>query len=478
MSGESVVPEDRRAALEALANALVRAAKDGFVSNRFRPDRFSVVRCTVSMPSGDSPSRSSTMSYLDRPAWHNTSLALIQEMSRMPEYAAAEQLFGKGFEIAVQPLVLAALEGLLDSMASRGASFAELLPVLVGSDPPIALLADMMGLKPPLRPLVVRFAWGEFEVRSPLKSDLEWEIAIHEMPPLLSMWDPDAIVEARGTGRGPAGAVQLVRTILAGFRLASVGGCTCTSFRILSSLPIYGRHQRIGMDDGTVGVSATDLGDALQQHRRVRELFDEALPRLEQAAYLQQGRAKTAVGIAFERYVRASTGNTIAEDRIALAVMGMEALLLSEPRDLRFALAMRAARLLGAAGIDPDKVQSDVRLAYDVRSEFVHGGTLSGGRRRKIERQYGSVEQFVFTTLDLARRIILACLFPSCSKESWIEAIDRTMIGSSKAAPLAVVFGRGLDLAGDESPNEPTEGSDEASNRNDDANNAKVGERE
>jgi hypothetical protein len=217
------------------------------------------------------------------------------------------------------------------------------------------------------------------------------------------------------------------------------------------------------MDDGTVGVSATDLGDT-PPHRRIQEVFDEALPRLEEAAYLQQGRAKTEAGIAFERYVRASTGNAISEDRMALAVMGMEALLLSEPRDLRFALAMRAARLLGAAGIDPDKVRSDVRLAYDVRSEFVHGGTLSGGRRRKIERQYGSVEQFVLTTLDLARRIILACLFPACSKEGWIGAIDETMIGSRKATSLAAAFGCGLDLAGEESPDGPTGGGDGVSN--------------
>jgi hypothetical protein len=477
MSGESVVLEDRRAALEALVNALVRAAKDGIASNRFRLERFPVVRRTVSMPSGDSTRRNSTMAYVDRPAWFSAWMTLINEMSEMPEYAAAEQLFGKGFKIAVQPLVLAALEGLLDSTASRETIFAEILPELVGSDPPIVLLADMRGLKPPLRPLVVRFASGEFEVRSPLKSDLEWEIAVQEMPPMLSMWDPDAIVEARGTGRGPAGAVQLVRTILAGFRLASVGGCTCTSFRTISPLPIYGRHQRIDMDDGTVGVSATELGDT-PLYRRIREIFDEALPRLEQSAYLQQGRAKTEAGLAFERYVRASTGNAISEDRIASAIMGIEALLLSEPRDLRFALAMRAARLLGAAGLDPDKVQSDVRLAYDVRSEFVHGGTLSGRQRRKVERQYGSVEQFVLTILDLARRIILACLFPTHSKAEWIEAIDGTMIGSNKATPLTVVFGRGLELAGDESPDEPPESGAEASNRDDDASSAKVGERE
>lgn len=403
-------------------------------------------------------------------------MALIQEMWRMPEYAAAEQIFGRSVE-AVQRLAPAALEGLLDSPASREAIFAEILPVLEGSDAPITLLADVMSLKPPADPLVVRFKGGEFEVRSPLKSDLEWEIAAHEMPPMFSMWDPDAIVEARGTGRGPAGAVQLVRTILAGFRLASVGGCTCASFRIASPLPVYWRHQRIEMDDGAVGVPATTLGDT-PSHRRIQAIFDEALPRLEQAAYLQQGTAKTEAGIAFERYVRASTGNAIAEDRIALAVMGMEALLLSEPRDLRFALAIRAARLLGTAGIDPDKVQSDVKLAYDVRSAFVHGGTLSREQRRKVERQHGSVEQFVLRMLDLARRIMLACLFPTCDKQSWIEAIDRTMIGSNRATPLVAVFGRGLDLASDESPDEPTKGGDEASNRDDGASSAKVGERE
>jgi hypothetical protein len=229
------------------------------------------------------------------------------------------------------------------------------------------------------------------------------------------------------------------------------------------------------MDDGAVGVSATDLGDTLP-HRRIQAIFDEALPRLEQAAYLQQGRAKTEAGIAFERYVRASTGDTIAEDRIALAVMGMEALLLSESRDLRFALAMRAARLLCAAGLNPDKVQSDVRLAYDVRSEFVHGGTLSGKQRRKVERQYGSVEQIVLMTLDLTRRIILACLFPTCGKVGWIGAIDGTMIGSNKGSPLSEVFGHGLELAGDEPPDRPPESGDGTSNRDDDASSAQVDE--
>lgn len=143
MSGQSVVPEDRCAALEALTNALLRAAKDGIASNRFRPDRFSVVRHTVSMTSGDLPS-GGLIAYSDRPAWLNASMALINEMSKMPEYAAAEQLFGKGFEMAVQPLVPAALEGLLDSTASREAIFAEILPVLVGSDPPIALLGFLL----------------------------------------------------------------------------------------------------------------------------------------------------------------------------------------------------------------------------------------------------------------------------------------------------------------------------------------------
>jgi hypothetical protein len=78
--------------------------------------------------------------------------------------------------------------------------------------------------------------------------------------------------------------------------------------RIVSPLPVYWRHQRIGIADGTVGVSATDFGDT-PPHRRIREIFDEALSRLEQAAYLQQGRAKTAAGIAFKRYVYASTGH-------------------------------------------------------------------------------------------------------------------------------------------------------------------------
>lgn len=122
--------------------------------------------------------------------------------------------------------------------------------------------------------------------------------------------------------------------------------------------------------------------------------------------------------------------------------------------------------------------QNSPDSSYDVRSAFVHGGTLSREQRRKVERQHGSVEQFVLRMLDVARRIILACLFPTCDKQSWIEAIDRAMIGSNRVTPLVAVFGRGLDLASDESPDEPTKDGDEASNRDDGASSAKVGERE
>jgi hypothetical protein len=58
-------------------------AKDGVVNNRFQPDRFPVARRTVvSMTTGDAPSHNSTISYFDRPAWNNASMALIQAIAR------------------------------------------------------------------------------------------------------------------------------------------------------------------------------------------------------------------------------------------------------------------------------------------------------------------------------------------------------------------------------------------------------------
>lgn len=451
MTGNSAAPPDAHALLDALANAVATAAMNGIAVGRFQPELTPVVRRTVTASSGTV--HGSTFSHVDAQTWAGAVLKLVPEMLAMPEYATAKGCFGEGFDEAAQVLAFAAFDGLLTSKANRTFLYSQILCRLEDRAPELSLLADVIGLKPAPTPIVVRLTDGEFEVRVPRTSDLEWELWAWEAPSPLTVMDPDAVVEVRGVGRGPADAVRLVRTILAGIRLAAAGGCTCSSIRVVRPPPTFwSTPRRLGMDaPRPVGVAATNLGDVSVQ-RRLQAVFDSALPRLEPGAYLPRGKATTDVGIAFGRYVRAASGDILGEERIALAIMAMEALLLQDSTNLASTLAMRAARLLAATGLDADQVHADLKLAYDARSAFVHGSTLPKKTRSKILHKYSTVEDFVLNVLDLARRTILACLFGSGGKRQWIQSIDEIMRGSARATPLAGVFGLGLELASDASP--------------------------
>ena len=62
----------------------------------------------------------------------------------------------------------------------------------------------------------------------------------------------------------------------------------------------------------------------------------------------------------------------LQSDRVAFAVLGLEALLLAEKYELRFRLALRVSRILAALGYSGTRAFALTKAAYDIRSRFFH----------------------------------------------------------------------------------------------------------
>ena len=144
----------------------------------------------------------------------------------------------------------------------------------------------------------------------------------------------------------------------------------------------------------------------------------------------------TELSIAYERYSDALDVG-ITEKRISSAVMGLEALYLSpsERQELTYRLSMRAGKLLGQIGYSADKVREELTHAYDIRSTYVHGRTLTPKQRKEHEKKVGELNQFAQTIMDYLRASIVA-LLNRPSKTSLIDIIDNSFLDSAKDSEI------------------------------------------
>jgi len=102
--------------------------------------------------------------------------------------------------------------------------------------------------------------------------------------------------------------------------------------------------------------------DALADHwRKYAVLFDS-----------QDQSERLAVSRFGSSYDRESP-----HDKIIDCFIGLEALLIEDDRELGYKLRLRTANLLGQNKDDRQKIFSDIKVGYDLRSRIVHGKGVS-----------------------------------------------------------------------------------------------------
>jgi hypothetical protein len=148
------------------------------------------------------------------------------------------------------------------------------------------------------------------------------------------------------------------------------------------------------------------------------------------------GAKSDYLAIAYERYSAALTRHGLLEERIAQAVMALEAILINENQELAYKLRMRAAKLLSFFGEDAIHVSLVLKDAYGVRSTFAHGDRLSYDKTKKLDRRYEPAANLLAETLEILRKALVAGILLRTRKEHLIDMIDYALIDEKSNTAL------------------------------------------
>lgn len=130
----------------------------------------------------------------------------------------------------------------------------------------------------------------------------------------------------------------------------------------------------------------------------------------------------TPLGIAILRYQDAILKPEATENKIAYAVMGLEALYLTEEKEeLSHRLAQRVAKLLSFFEEEPIKVYRTVKKAYNIRSRFVHGSSLQNKKPQEVKEILDSIIEYL-------RRSIITFIQLQEKKEKLLSLVDNALL--------------------------------------------------
>jgi len=135
--------------------------------------------------------------------------------------------------------------------------------------------------------------------------------------------------------------------------------------------------------------------------------------------------------IALHRYSDALFDNGVYDRRVLGAIMALEAVMLGsdETQELGFKLSVRTARLLSYFGNDPGETQTCLKLAYRIRSKYVHGGLSSPKDKRKVVAAFGNEVDFTHKVFNIVRKVLLIMFLVPVAKGEFIENLDSILIG-------------------------------------------------
>lgn len=277
---------------------------------------------------------------------------------------------------------------------------------------------------------------GNVRLRKPNRSDFETE-----KPAYFSPWgerlleDPTAFLHVAVYAKRETSSIALQNEIdkaIAILRLFRVGAVQDI--------------RRTETTDSIIGLAASELargkllGSAdkyliTRRDAKVLKRFWANMKKvsLPDSAYSGQQKESDALSIAYQRYSD-SLDTHLFEKRVSSAVMGLEALYLTEIDELPYRLSMRVGKLLSLikGDYEPSEVRDNVKVAYKIRNKYVHGTILKTGDRRKLEEKHGDLNKFAKIIMDYLRASIVALLLRRTSKTSLIRKIDESFLDGKK----------------------------------------------
>jgi hypothetical protein len=156
------------------------------------------------------------------------------------------------------------------------------------------------------------------------------------------------------------------------------------------------------------------------------------------------------ISIAYERYCAGLLRTDIFEERVANAVMGLEALFLKEKQEVMYRCSLRAARAMSYLGEDAKQVFGLLHDdAYAARNAFAHGDRLSPKKKKKIEAKYGGDSEIVYrSVMNYLRKGLIAAIVGTAKKSAVISSLDESLLDPTSDAPVAAFFASAASIVG------------------------------
>jgi len=237
-----------------------------------------------------------------------------------------------------------------------------------------------------------------------------------------------------------------VEKLLAIFRLFRVCGATyMSSFlyskdAILSNRKISGTIGRIGYSNISYVISSIPKIKISQENiEAFINFYTKIADYIPVNLYSQGDRQAGMIHllIAYQHYCQALLSKTRIEEKITNVVIGLESLILAENQEIAFRFCVRGAKILSLLNYSPIEVKKILKVAYNIRSTFVHGDDIELEKEvRKLDSNYQS-QDFLLKILDYLRILIIVII--CLSKNSEFILVKKDIINFEKRKFLELV---------------------------------------
>ena len=252
------------------------------------------------------------------------------------------------------------------------------------------------------------------EIRRPIPEDLEEEtpfylaINVGNIPKINVQ--PSGILTISYSETSPNKLQKSVRQAVTILRLFKVGSITDISYNIYSEEAILFPRSDFGSFYSTLNNWITKRSLFHGHEKSDIQAFWASMMEIMPRNFYDSSES-THLFTAYKHYSDALLYSINLTERIAKAVIGLEALILYENIEIAFRFKVRGAKILSFLGKSALEVREILKWAYDIRSLFVHGDDSQLEKKiKKLQHEYPDTNGFLIKLLDYLRIIIVVMI--------------------------------------------------------------------
>jgi hypothetical protein len=447
--------EQQFSSLKSLALAIKKRVDEGISNLSIKPQEEEYFRWKAEnfRYTDRGPDYSARGEYFVKPSWFSTVRKLTEVVKQSDEHAfALEQVITKsgkseGFSSFLDYFIMAVANQCVTNPTIKETDLDLLIATFVKDllEEPVRYGANVELQGIVLHPESIEPSYG-ITLRKTKKEDVEKEYAVYGLMMNRSFLPhPSAIMRIEFLGRSANEVQKRVGKAIAILRLFKVGSVEFISSKMFSESIIDKALGTVTSGKARNALETYLVNDTdVQKLKKFWQTMNDSLP---ESFFWADVTSVDYLTIAYNRYSDALMENGLLERRIANAVMGLEALILTgETQELSYRLGIRISKLLSLLGHDPHEVKKIINDAYKVRSLFAHGGQLSYKRKEMLESRYGDAKNLLLPVLDYLRTLIIAMTLGKRGKDEFIDLVDDSLVDKKREERLNSIISQAKEV--------------------------------